>query len=608
VAIDGGTALLASDPFGLSAAQIADPRAPAVAGAANLPFLGEHVAAHGGRAVVTGQDADGRAHLWTLDVSDPAAPRILGELATAIPAGAVSGFLDVALDAGGTRAVTAMGTAGLWVVDLSVPSAPVVRGTYDTPGTAYAVALDATATLAYVADANRGLAIVSLANPSAPALAGTLALSGIQRDVTVTGGVAYLADQVGRLVTVDVSAPAAPRQLGAFVLGRYAFHVAAEGTLAVVLDGDTASDYLDVIDVAAPATPARLTAVTVAALGTTKGIAFSDGLVYAAMGSKGLAIYDVASSSAVGDVSDTFMPGGIALASGRAVVAGTDMPTNTACLKVVDTTDPTAPRVVGTLATATPVGAVSGILDVALAPTGALAVAAAGTQGLWTIDLTNPGAPAVRGAYDTPGTAYGIALDAATALAYVADGNRGLQIVSVANPSAPALVGSLALSGIARAVIVAAGRAYVADQVGRLTIVDVSTPAAPRLLASFVLGRYAFHVALDGARAVVLDSDSGSDYLDVIDVATPSAPARLGAIGLGPIGTAKGLAVAAGRAYVAAGASGLAIYDLATPAAPALVGTGLTAGRALDVAVSDTAACVADTPATISIVDLFATP
>jgi hypothetical protein len=81
---------------------------------------------------------------------------------------------------------------------------------------------------------------------------------------------------------------------------------------------------------------------------------------------------------------------------------------------------------------------------------------------------------------------------------------------------------------------------------------------------------------------------------------------RLSAPVIGPVGTAKGLDVAGGRAYVAAANQGLRIYDLANPSAPALLGVGYTAGDAYDVAVGGSAACVADFPATLSVVDLFA--
>ena len=102
--------------------------------------------------------------------NNPAAPLVIGELATTI-----STFYDVALNSTATMAVVAAGApGGIKVVDLTNPAAPSIIGTYDTPGSAYAVALNSTGTLAYVADGSQGLKILSLSNPRSPTLAGSL--------------------------------------------------------------------------------------------------------------------------------------------------------------------------------------------------------------------------------------------------------------------------------------------------------------------------------------------------------------------------------------------------------------------------------------------------
>jgi hypothetical protein len=260
-------------------------------------FASRHVAVAGTVTVVAGSDlATNTARLQVIDAADPTAPRIASEMPTSVVAGTTSGFLDIATV--GSRAVTAMGSAGIWVVDVSMTSTPIVRGTYDTPGVAYAVALNSAGTIAYVADGLQGLKIVSVSTPTAPTLLGSLAVSGIQQDIAVVGNVVYLVDQTGRLVTVDVSTPSAPRQLGALTLGRYAFNVAVDGTRAVVHDAINGIAYLDVIDVSAPATPALLGSVASGASGTVKGIALSGGRLYVAGSAEGLKIYDLATPSA----------------------------------------------------------------------------------------------------------------------------------------------------------------------------------------------------------------------------------------------------------------------------------------------------------------------
>jgi hypothetical protein len=538
-------------------------------------------------------------------VTDAAAPTLLGELGTTVAAGATSGFLDVATNDAGTIAVTAMGGLGIWVIDLGDPRAPVVRGTYDTPGMAYAVAVNAAGTLAYVADGLQGLKVVSLANPSAPTLVSTLGVTGILQDITVSGGVAYVIDQTGRLVTIDVATPSAPRQLGALVLGRYAFNVAVDGTRAIVHDAISGISYLEVIDIGAPATPALLGSVALGASGTVKGLALDGGRAYVADKAQGLKIYDITSAPTWrSTVRDTFASRRVALGNGITIVAGTDLATNTARLQVIDADDPTAPRVVGQLPTTVVAGSTSGFLD--LAAQGNRIVAAMGSAGIWVIDATVANAPVVQGKYDTPGIAYAVALNASGTVAYVADGLQGLKIVNLSNPATPTLAASLAVSGIQQDVAASGSIAYLVDQTGRLVTVDVASSTAPRQLGALSLGRYAFNVAVDGTRAVVHDAINGIAYLDVIDVGAPATPTLIASVASGASGTVKGLGLAGDRLYVAASAEGLKIYDLASPTAPRLVGTGFVVGGAMDLATDGVRVAIADSVSTLSIVDLFA--
>jgi hypothetical protein len=437
---------------------------------------------------------------------------------------------------------------------------------------------------------------------AAPALVGSVAITGIVRDVALQGNVAYLADQMGRLVTVDVSTPSGPRQLGALVIGRYTFNVAVEGTRAVVHTADSVA-YLEVIDVSAPANPVLQGNVAVDAAGGVKGLALAGGHAFVANAAQGLKIYDLGSAPTLKSVAkDDFTAAHMAAAADVSVVTGTDVPSNTARIQVVDTSNPTLPRVVGELATTV---VPAGILDVAINAAGTAAVTAMGTAGIWVLDLANPAAPVRRGVYDTSGIAYAVALNDTGSLAYVADGNGGLKVVSLANPSAPTLLGSLAMTGVQRDVTVQGGLAYVADQMGRLVVVDVATPSAPHEIGSVLMGRYTFNVAVQGGLALVHSADSTA-YVDVVDVTTPTNPAIRGSVAVDTAGGVKGVALDGGRAYVANGAYGLKIYSLANPATPALVGNGYTIGAAMDVAVENGMAETADAASTVSVIDLFA--
>ena len=71
-----------------------------------------------------------------------------------------------------------------------------------------------------------------------------------------------------------------------------------------------------------------------------------------------------------------------------------------------------------------------------VAVSGGYAYVADGDAGLWIVDVSDPGTPAVTGGCDTPGHAYALAV--AGSYAYVADGfDGGLRVVDVSDPGAP---------------------------------------------------------------------------------------------------------------------------------------------------------------------------
>jgi hypothetical protein len=217
--------------------------------------------------------------------------------------------------------------------------------------------------------------------------------------------------------------------------------------------------------------------------------------------------------------------------------------------------------------------------------TGTLAVVGCGSAGIQLLDLTNPAAPIVRGSYDTPGTANAVALNASATLAYVADGSGDLLILNTSNPSAPIFVGSLSLSGMHVDIALTGTLAYLVNSVGTFSVVDVSTPSAPVFITSRapVAGAYAQHIALDGTRAAVLASDSTTAWLQSWNLSTPTNPVLLGSVAIGPVGTSADVAMARGRAYVAANGHGLQIYDLSGSGAPVLLDAVATVGDALAV-------------------------
>jgi hypothetical protein len=141
-----------------------DPETNIITRTASVGDLGStwDVRVTGDTAVLT--DLDG--NLVTVDVSDPAAPKKLGSVAT----GGVARGLDV----DGQIAFVAAGSEGLVLVDISDPAKPVVAAKADTPGTA--IRVDASEGYATVADWN-DTRVFDVSDPAAPSLVGALRLT-----------------------------------------------------------------------------------------------------------------------------------------------------------------------------------------------------------------------------------------------------------------------------------------------------------------------------------------------------------------------------------------------------------------------------------------------
>lgn len=108
---------------GLSVYDVADPRAPRKAGSLDLPhFENEDVDLHGDVLLISNDPAEGSGRLWTIDISDPARPAILGSVDTG---NAVSGLGHTASCIDRCRfAYLAGGPNGIDVYDLTDPKAP----------------------------------------------------------------------------------------------------------------------------------------------------------------------------------------------------------------------------------------------------------------------------------------------------------------------------------------------------------------------------------------------------------------------------------------------------------------------------------------------------
>lgn len=207
-----------------------------------------------------------------------------------------------------------------------------------------------------------------------------------------------------------------------------------------------------------------------------------------------------------------------------------------------------------------------------------------------------PFAPTLVGSYDTPGSAYGVAV--AGERAYVADYYGGLHVIDIGDPASPLLMGTLDTPGRALAVAVAGDRAYVADWSSGLAVVDVSDPAVPALLGTCSTGAYAYGVAVSGRHAFLV----GTSGLQVIDISDPANPTLVGSCATPEL--ALSVAVAGDLAFVADGSTGLQVMDVSDVANPTLLGAWDSPGFAYGVDVSGRLAFVADMTAGLQVIDV----
>lgn len=174
--------------------------------------------------------------LQVIDVSNPADPRIVGNVSTPGPTRLVAmadGF-----------AYVSAGVSGLLIVDLADPNAPHVAGQITLAGPADGVA--AAGGIVYVATGLGGLQVVDAGNPSAPYVLGSAASPYATRDVAVDGATAYVSCLQGGLLVFDVSDPTSPRLLGGVDTPGEASGIAVGSSSVLVADDDFGLQILPV--------------------------------------------------------------------------------------------------------------------------------------------------------------------------------------------------------------------------------------------------------------------------------------------------------------------------------------------------------------------------
>jgi len=442
---------------------VSNPTAPREVGAYDTPEGAHDLAVVGSTAYfLTSTSVDVGAHLSgglvIIDVSDPTAPRELGNLPGDWP---YESFVDVAV-VGGT-AYIAMNNGytcedGLIIVDVSDPTAPSNLGTYGI-WHAYAVSgVEVVGSTAYVTAGSGGLFIIDVSDPTAHREMGFYNTPGDAVDVAVVGSIAYVAGP--DLAIVDVSDPARPSEVGAVPpAGEYHGVESYHGVTVVGSMAYATVQGLWIFDVSDPTSPRR---VGICYGWYVGGVTVAGSMAYVTHGEGELVIVDVSDPTAPSQVGVYDTPGhawDVAVVGSIAYVAAgtTDVAHEYGGLRIVDVSDATAPREVGAYYTLESAAAVTVVENTAYI--------ADRSGGLFILDISDPTSPSELGVYDTPGDAYDVEVVGNTA--YVATGS-GLRVVDVSDPTAPREVGAHDTRGGAYEVV--GSTVYVAAGSGGLVI------------------------------------------------------------------------------------------------------------------------------------------
>ncbi len=583
VAHIGGPTLAVAEARGLVYAGVGpklvvlDPtqgRAPAVLGeSAILPGVVWDIAIDGSIAYVATIDRrffptfdstrGARGGLALLDIADPARPQVL----------ATTRDLDQALAALPVEPGTQAADEG--VADGG--------GEPEDPG-APLVALDIAVALPRLFLAtNHGVLILDVSNPRAPLLVGAYRSDGMPIWSVAAAGRFVFAVSSSNLFVVDVGDPRAPRLVACGL--NLPIGAAPSGGGEDVCDGGESIGgrgllvrgswlYLATFNVVLKIDIHNPQAPTWAAtwFGSRELVdVVADGRWIYGLGEEGLAVFDsegpLDEATAIGEVD---LPGEgthLVVVGARAFVAAGGQG-----LRVVDVAEASFPREAGAL--------ISTPRPQTVALAGAHAFVADAITGLQIFDVADPARPRKVGAYSVPGARELALIGSHAYVKTTLDGS--VRVVDVANPARPREVGAINLRGGQRHMVAHGGHLIVesvlvtaedAEERAVLQVLDVTDPRAPAVVGSLPHNPSRFGwserlVAQDGWLYVL-----SAVGLRLVELTDPHQPRAGGAYYL-PRGNpeAPGLAVGAGRAYLAAGRTGFIVLDLAEPRNPVEAG------------------------------------
>jgi len=284
-------------------------------------------------------------------------------------------------------------------------------------------------------------------------------------------------------------------------------------------------------------TPTALSFITIP--GFANGVDVNGNFAYVAAGASGLQVVNVADRNHPVIAGSLSLPGNanaVKLLGNIAYVAA-----GSAGVHIIDVTNPASPVRLGTLSTA------NNALDISIRGT---KLYVANGSNLLIADAANPATPSLISSLALNGTVQGIDVDTQRNLAAAAAGSFGIYLIDVSNPNVPVLFGR-ASTGDARKAVLRGNSAFVADFQNSTTSVDITAPNAPIVLSHILdpnLGGFLQDIVLSGNFALAADVKfvNGIPITDISDPANLHARAILNF----PQRDDNGMGIAADGSYV----------------------------------------------------------
>jgi len=489
------------------------------------------VALSGGVLFASGQDG-----LYTYDMSDPAAPQVLGMLARPSPTDVIRANDGVVYLGESNRLV---------VVEVLDPLAPRLIGELTTGKNVRDVVIGSGRIYVLQDDLIEAYELTG----ALPSLIGTLTVPGRARHATVLGDLLLVTKSNDDLEIFDWSVPSAPVALGSIDLGEVGV-IAARGDLAYV----ATPEDLVTIDVSSPSTPVitdRLPLIDTSIPGDAKIV---DDTLFVWDIRLGLLTFDISQQAArLGGFRTISSVYRVAVRDGIAYVAN-----DSKQLSAIDVSDPESPALAGW-------AELGGIARQVVIDREAVYVT---NNSLASFNIPDPLAP-LPPSTQSPGFFPVQSLDVSESFVYAVT-ERHLRVYRTTFRGGFTFWGEFPLP--AYEIDVVGNLLYTVDR-GTLRIIDASDPGAPVALSEYQMTATATGIQVVGEYAFISRRDG---ELHVVNVANPEMPEFAGSYlfhnTLNDVHVSGDLLVASG------GISGVVLFDVSDPESPKLLGSSAEAG------------------------------